>query len=215
MIRVKICGLTDGQNAAAAAKAGADYVGLVFAESRRQVTVEKAKPIIASMQLSNPVPKTVGVFVNAPVEDVLETARECKLDVVQLSGDETIEYCQQIPLAVFKTIHIYENTTEDELMETLEEWYSAMKDKNFHCLLDTGIKGAYGGTGEKFNWQLAAKAAKRYKIIVAGGMTPENAQQAAQDIEPWGIDVSSGVETEGKKDSVKIFEFIRAVWNTE
>jgi phosphoribosylanthranilate isomerase len=165
----------------------------------------------------------VGVFVNAPVEEVNRTARECALDRVQLSGDEDIEYCRRISLSVIKVLHVAVNVDPTVVFKQAEEWHEAMeridlhvgKHADFLCLLDAAVEGMRGGTGRTFDWQVAKDIAYHFPVIVAGGLTVENVARVVQEVRPWGVDVSSGVETEGRKDPAKIEAFIRAVWNAE
>jgi phosphoribosylanthranilate isomerase len=198
-----------------AVNAGADFIGMVFAESKRQVTPEKAARIVESVRDLNPRPEAVGIFRNTPAREVNRIARECRLDRVQLSGDETIEYCREITLPIIKVLHIGANTNAGIILAQAQKWYDAMQGQKFLCLLDTVVDGRYGGTGKVFDWRVAKETAARFPVIVAGGLTPENVAQMVSELKPWGADVSSGVETNGRKDSAKIEAFIRAVWNVE
>jgi phosphoribosylanthranilate isomerase len=209
------------EHAMKAGKAGADFIGMVFAESKRQVTIEKAAHIVESIRDINPRPEAVGVFMNTPAREVNRIARECRLNRVQLSGDESIEYCREITLPIIKVLHIDVNTKVDAntntsiILAQAQKWYDAMKGKEFLCLLDTVVDGHYGGTGKVFDWRVAKETATKFPVMVAGGLTPENVAQMVSELKPWGADVSSGVETNGRKDPQKIESFIRAVWNSE
>lgn len=203
------------EHAVKAGKAGADFIGMVFADSTRQVTTEKAVLIVESVRDLNPRPEAVGVFVNTPAREVNRIARECKLDRVQLSGEETEEYCRDIALPVIKVLHIGANTNTGIILAQTQKWYDAMKGQEFLCLLDTAVGGSYGGTGKVFDWHVAKEVAARFPVMVAGGLTPENVAQMVSEVKSWGADVSSGVETNGRKDPEKIESFIRAVWNAE
>jgi phosphoribosylanthranilate isomerase len=215
MIRVKICGIREVSHALAAAEAGVDFIGVVFAASKRRVSPEIAWHIAHAIKNVNPKPELVGVFVNETIEKVERMAKECGLDRVQLSGNETIEYCKQISLPVIKAIHIHPLTRPEEVHRTVENWYTQMKNRKFDCLLDTAIPDKQGGTGKTFNWTFAREITAHFPVIIAGGLTPKNVAQLIRDIHPWGVDVSSGVETENRKDPEKISAFIRAVWNAE
>lgn len=215
MVRVKICGLTEVSHAVAAGQAGADFIGVVFARSRRQISPERALEIAEAVRPIDPRPDVVGVFVNAPAAEVNRTARQCRLDVVQLSGNETIEYALGIERPVIKVIHITPQSTATGVLIEVERWYEAMKNIRFHCLLDTAGDGLHGGTGKMFDRGIANEVAFHYPIIIAGGLNVENVGELVRDVKPWGVDVSSGVETGGRKDVKKIEAFIRAVWNTE
>jgi len=215
MVRVKICGLTQVEHAIAAGKAGADFLGVVFAQSRRQVTAQRALEIVEAVNSINPRPDVVGVFVNAKADEMNHAAHECKLNVVQLSGQETIESALAIEPPVIKVIHITPQSTAAEVLTEVERWYEAMNKPTFHCLLDTEVNSVRGGTGKMFDRGIAREVAFHYPVIIAGGLTVENVAELVQDVKPWGVDVSSGVETDGRKDSKRIEAFIRAVWNAE
>jgi phosphoribosylanthranilate isomerase len=215
VVRVKICGIREVEHAIAAANAGADFIGLVFAESQRRVTVEAAKQITAAIKDIDPKPEAVGVFVNEPAENVNRIAQECGLDRVQLCGEETIEYYAQITPPVIKVLHIKPDANSSDILKTIAAWYRAMSQRKFNCLLDTAIAGKHGGTGRAFNWGIAKEVTKHYHVFIAGGLTPENVGKVVRNVRPWAVDVSSGVETNGRKDKTKIESFIRAVWNTE
>lgn len=216
MVRVKICGLMEVEHAVKAGKAGADFIGMVFAEdSKRRITPEKAALLVASVRDIDPHPEAVGVFRNAPAAEVNHIARECKLDRVQLSGQESIEYSRDIMFPIIKVVHVRPDATADLILTQVQKWYEVMRGHKFLCLLDTVVDGKYGGTGVTFNWKIAQTVATRFPVIVAGGLTPENVAQLVREVKPWGVDVASGVETNGRKDPVKIEAFIRAVWNAE
>ncbi len=211
MTRTKICGITDSQQALAAAEAGADFLGLVFAESRRRIMPRQAADIIKAVrQLANP-PLMVGVFVNTPAADINMVADGCGLDWVQLSGNESWEYCREIKRPIIKAVHIAASSTVRDIADIIEKGYRLIPRDRLVCLLDTQFKGAYGGTGQTFNWKLAAELAPRFPLMIAGGLTPDNVGQMLKEVHPWGVDVSSGVETDGRKDINKIREFVRAV----
>ena len=210
MTRVKICGIRDKNHALAAVEAGADFIGLVFAPSKRQVSPAKACEIASAVKKSNNSTKVVGVFANAPSSQVNELADFCALDWVQLSGDESWEYCCEVIKPVIKTIRVGPQSPE-ELYAELSTGSRLLPAQKFIPLLDSQVEGKYGGTGEGFDWKLAQEAAKRFPIIVAGGLDPENVARLIETVAPWGVDVSSGVETGGVKDPAKIKAFIEAV----
>jgi phosphoribosylanthranilate isomerase len=213
--RIKICGVSDIDSAVVAGRAGADFLGLVFAPSRRRVPVEEARQIVKAVgQLEEP-PETVGLFVNAPVKDVNEIAEYCNLNRVQLSGDETWQYCQEIARPVIKVLHVSPYSTGAGLTTEIEKGYQSLSAQRLTCLLDSSIRGAYGGTGETFNWQIAKTLSARFPLVIAGGLTPDNVNRLINEIHPWGVDVSSGVETDGKKDKHKIKAFIEMVLKTD
>jgi phosphoribosylanthranilate isomerase len=208
MTWVKICGITDVSHAQAAAEAGADLIGVVFAPSPRQVTPEKAKEIAAAAKeygLS-----IVGVFVNKPPVEVNAIAIDCGLDWVQLSGNESWGFCRQMEKLLIKAVHISPEWDEQRLLSHLERGQRELRFRAAIYLLDTHVEEKYGGTGQAFPWDIARRAAERYPVIIAGGLDPENVGKVVAELKPWGVDVSSGVESDGVKDIEKIRAFIKA-----
>ncbi|BCR04075.1 N-(5'-phosphoribosyl)anthranilate isomerase [Desulfuromonas versatilis] len=198
MVRVKICGITCVEDALHAAACGADALGLVFYQkSPRCVTPGQARKIIAALP---PFITSVGLFVNAQPESISSIAAECGLDVIQLHGDEPPAACSFPPRRVVKALRV-----KDASSLAGAEAYPVSA-----LLLDAWVAGAYGGTGESFNWQLAAEAATRRPVILAGGLNPDNIAAAVAAVRPYGVDVSSGVEASpGRKDPQKVAAFIR------
>ena len=199
MTRVKICGITNLEDALTAVEAGADALGFVFyAASPRHIFPEQATRIISQLP---PFVQTVGLFVNEEATAVNEVAALCRLDLVQLHGDESADYCQQISRRVLKAFRVRSLTCLDPIKDYRVAGY----------LLDTFSPSFYGGTGTSFNWEIATEAVKRHqRIILAGGLTPDNVAEAIRQVGPYGVDVSSGVEAgPGKKDREKVREFIR------
>lgn len=210
MTCVKICGIKDKINALAAVEAGADFIGLMFAPSQRQVSPAQAHEIANAIRKSSDATKVVGVFVNTPSSKVNELADFCALDWVQLSGDESWEYCREVIRPIIKAIRVGRQSSE-ELCAELSDGDKLLPPQRFIAHLDSQVEGKYGGTGESFNWDLAQEVAKRFPVIVAGGLDPENVATLIERVAPWGVDVSSGVETKGVKDIAKIKTFIQAV----
>jgi phosphoribosylanthranilate isomerase len=208
--RIKICGIRCKAHALAAVEAGADFIGLVFAPSQRQVSPAQAREIASAVKKSSDTTKMVGVFVNAPSSRVNELADFCALDWVQLSGDESWEYCREVVRPVIKAIRIDQQSPK-ELYAELSAGSKLLSSKGFIALLDSRVEGKYGGTGESFNWNLAQEVAKRFPVIIAGGLDPKNVGKLIERVAPWGVDVSSGVETTGVKDIAKVKAFIEAV----
>jgi len=208
--RIKICGIRDKAHALAAVEAGADFIGLVFAPSQRQVSPAKAYEIASAVKKSSGATKVVGVFVNAPSSQVNELADFCALDWIQLSGDESWEYCHEVLRPVIKAIRIDQQSPE-ELYAELSAGSKLFPAQGFITLLDSLVEGKYGGTGENFNWNLAQRVNKKFPVIIAGGLDPRNVARLIESVAPWGVDVSSGVETGGVKDMAKIKAFIEAV----
>ena len=214
MTRVKICGIKEEVRALAAVEAGADFIGFVFAPTRRQVSPARAREIIDMVKKNGSAVKPVGVFVDTPAAEVNEIADFCGLDSVQLSGNESWEYCRQITSPIIKAIRIGQQLRE-EISAELAVGLKTLSPRRFITLLDSHVDGKYGGTGITFDWGLAQPVAREFPVIIAGGLNPENVAQAIEIAMPWGVDVSSGVETEGTKDIAKIKAFIEAVRRTD
>lgn len=198
---MKICGITNPQDADAAVKAGADALGMVFwPESGRFVELDQAAAIAQTVP---PHVLRVGVFVDAPVDFVFAALRQCGLNMLQFHGSEPPDYCTQFGAMTMKAFKVRD--------ESYIEVASAYKVDAF--LLDSYATGRHGGTGETFNWNLAAGAKRLGKpIFLAGGLTPENVAEAVRRVQPYGVDVSTGVEKSvGQKDADKVARFIAAV----
>lgn len=211
MTRVKICGIKEKVHALAAAEAGADFIGLVFAPSPRQVTLTQAQEIARVIKGHSNTIEVVGVFVNMPAPVVNRTAHSCNLDWVQLSGDESWAYCQQINQPLIKAVRIRQEERPEEICDYLAAGAGILSSQRYIYLLDSQVEGKYGGTGMTFDWSLAQRVAEQFPVIIAGGLTAENVTRAIEITAPWGVDTSSGVETDGVKDTTKIKAFIEAV----
>lgn len=197
MVKVKICGITNIDDAHAAVEAGADALGFVFyAKSPRHITPEGARAIVRHLP---PFISSVGVFVDEKPYVIKKTVKAAGLDVVQLHGDEPPEYCAVHDM-VIKAIRV-------QALSDLEPL------KKYSCsayLLDSFSPDAPGGTGQVFNWDIAREARSFGRIILAGGLTPENVAEAIEHASPYGVDVSSGVEKQkGVKDHEKVRLFIQ------
>ncbi len=199
---VKICGITNLDDATAAVAAGADALGFVFhRNSSRCVTPAVAKHIIATLP---PLVVPVGVFVNEEVKIVRDLMDECGLGLAQLHGEETAAYCQELARPVLKAIRIKDRNS----LLAIAEYRGRAGVRGF--LLDAFSNEAYGGTGRTADWSLAAEAARAAPVFLAGGLTPENVGLAIRSVQPYAVDVSSGVEASpGKKDHSKVRAFIK------
>ena len=182
-----------------------------MAPSRRQISVAQAREITSAIKEHSTETTTVGVFVNMPVPAVNRMARDCGFDWVQLSGDETWAYCQQIKSPLIKVAHIKNDAYPEELFGYLVNGDRALSGREYRYLLDSRTEEEYGGTGETCDWSIAREAAKSFPVILAGGLSPENVAQAVTEVAPWGVDVSSGVELDGVKNTARIQAFIEAV----
>ncbi|MCH8089792.1 MAG: phosphoribosylanthranilate isomerase [Chloroflexi bacterium] len=216
MTAFKICGITRPAYAIAATDAGADFIGLLFAPSSRQLTGDQARDLVREARSQRPSigqrPRVVGVFVNSPAEEINEMAEYCGLDWVQIHGDETLEDCSAIQRPILKVVRIPADVPTEELLSRLDQELGAIVERGYTPMLDSVSTGRYyGGTGRPFDWKVAADLAKKYRFVLSGGLSPENVAPAIGQIRPWGVDVSSGVETEGAKDIGKIQAFARAV----
>lgn len=208
-VAVKICGLMTPEHAVAAVQASADYIGLVFAVSRRQVDLLRAREIVAAARAAQP-PGTslgvVGVFVNAQPATINAIVADVGLDYVQLSGHEDISIAAMINAPVIKAIRFDDDPSEAAWLaeQDRSESYSAP------LLVDAHVAGSYGGAGITADWRTAADLAQRRRVWLAGGLHIENVADAIRQVQPLVVDVSSGVETHGIKDRAKIEAFIRA-----
>lgn len=212
MTKVKICGVTQVEHALAAAEAGADYVGLNFAPSSRQITVELAGRIIATLRQlkQGNTPEPVAVFANAPWEEMRHTANALGLRTVQLSGTEELDEIEDFPFTVIKAVHIEAGLPEPVAVASAGRTLARLAARTVIPLLDTKVAGRFGGTGQTFSQSIARNLAQSYDFFLAGGLTPDNVAQAVAAVHPWGVDVSSGVESDGVKDVVKIRRFVVA-----
>lgn len=200
MIRVKICGIQDEAAAMAAAEAGADAVGLIFAPGRRQVDLARARRIGTALP---PFVTKVGVMVNEPLDRVCALIDGMRLDAVQLHGDEDAAYChavRDLGVTVIKAVQVAGPLDVDRLRSLPVT----------AVLLDTYRPGMRGGSGETFDWSLAAPLAAAMRVILSGGLSPENVAAGVAAVRPYGVDVSSGVEIDGRKDPAKIRAFVAA-----
>jgi phosphoribosylanthranilate isomerase len=201
MTKIKICGITNIEDAIRAVNLGADALGFVFyKDSPRYIREDTVRKITRELP---PFVSSVGVFVNEKEDRVREISESCSLDILQFHGNESPDFCSHFDKKVIKAFSI-NNRKELKIISSYK--VSAV-------LLDTYYEDIYGGGGKTFNWKLASEA-KRFasRVILAGGLNPANVMEAIQMVEPYGVDVSSGVESKpGKKDPVKLEKFIKII----
>lgn len=202
-VRTKICGITSVDDARTAVAAGADAVGLVFYPgSKRCIAVEQARRICEALP---PFVSRVGLFVNESAEQIHSVVADCELDIAQLHGDEKAESCRIPGVRVVKALRLQEETRLDVCEPYLAAGVEAF-------LLDAWVKDVYGGTGTCAPWAKAARFAREYNVILAGGLKPDNVVAAIEQVQPYAVDVSSGVErSPGVKDPEKVGRFIANV----
>lgn len=239
-VRVKICGIRTPEDATAAAEAGADFIGVVFAASPRKVDLSAARAIAAAVRPRPPTslpraiagprpgelaaahalrawaeaidealfrhrPLVVGVFADQPWQEVADIAAAVPVALVQLSGrEEDDRTAEQLGLPVVRAVHVGEQDDPGEVVTRALSVHAAL------VLLDTADRERRGGTGRTLPWSVAATVAAELPIMLAGGLTPENVGAAIAEVVPWGVDVSSGVESNGRKDPARVAAFIRA-----
>lgn len=204
MLRIKICGLSRREDIECVNKLLPDYIGFVFAKSKRQVTPVKAQEL---KQLLVPHIKTVGVFVNETPQAIASLVEQRIIDCVQLHGDETADYCRQlrelVNVPIIKAVRVQDAGSLQNLDALACDY----------LLLDTYTKAQYGGSGQRFDLNLLKQAHLPKPYFIAGGLDAGNVQEVLQQATPYGVDVSGGVETDGIKDEKKITAFINAVRN--
>ncbi len=214
MTKLKICGLRDAENALAAANAGADFLGLNFVPGvRRRITQEQAQSIVEGLRsgLGARVPTLVGLFANQPVDEVNRIVEQCGLELAQLCGDEPQRYWDEVVVPVIRQIKVRDDLSTGAAVEMAARQIEEVAAAGYTAMLDKYEQGALGGTGRTFDWRIAGELASRYDLTLAGGLTPDNVARAVAEVRPWGVDVSSGVETDGVKDADKIRRFAQEV----
>jgi phosphoribosylanthranilate isomerase len=208
---VKICGVKTLAAVRTAAESGADFVGLVFyPKSPRYLSPNVADALVADIKRLPQPPKLVGLFVNVSAAELAQSVERYSLDYLQLSGDETPDAVKEAVRLrpVLKSLRLPENISVDAALREVELYAEI---PGVTVLLDAAKQGYYGGTGETGNWQAARAIAERYPILLAGGLNPANVADAVRLVKPWGVDVSSGVESvPGEKDLTKIRQFCEA-----
>ncbi len=211
MTHVKICGFQTPEAAAVAAEAGADAVGLVFVPTaRRRISIEQAGEIVSALR-SHGLREIVGMFANQPAAEVNSAVDRLGLDAVQLCGSEGMGYCREMTVPIYKVIAVDEAIPISAQLPKLMVLLQRHSMAGHRLVLDARVDGEYGGTGRRFDWELAAEMAQAFEITLAGGLDPDNVAEAVSNVRPWGVDTSSGVEIEGEKDPEKVRAFVRAV----
>ena len=211
-MQVKICGVRSLDDAQVAADAGADYIGIVFVPGRRRrIEPKAARTITDELRAGGAsAPNSVGLFGDQPLDEVLHTITVAGLDFVQLCGDEPLDYCRQVQkrAGVIKVLHV-PNDTDADAIAGVAGRIDAYAAAGCTVTLDSQVVGLHGGTGQSFDWNIAASLSDDGRsFLLAGGLTPDNVAAAVSRVNPWGVDVSSGVETDGEKDAAKIRHFV-------
>lgn len=206
MTIIKICGIKNLKDALDATEAGADYLGFNFyPKSVRFIDKEACAEITSVLKKEHPQIKLVGVFVNSSVDEVKNILKTCSLDLAQLHGDETPEMFAQLAPHAFKAFRGIPSDAAGYERSDVPAF-----------LVDAAVKGVYGGSGVTADWSAAAELAKKYPLLLAGGLTPENVGEAVGRVKPWGVDVASGVESApGEKDAMKMSAFVKVVREVE
>lgn len=241
MTLVKICGNRTPADVLAAADAGADFVSMVFARSSRQVDAQEASAMVRALgrplaehEMLRPPPAqphvreelgpwfrhgadvirayldvkrplTIGVFADQPIDEVNELAEEAGVDFVQLSGDETWEDCLLVARQVLQVVHVSPIDSPSDPMQFVQPGFAIA------LMLDAAHGPHRGGGGRPFDWEVARQVAERVPMMLAGGLAPENVAEALTRVRPWAVDVSTGTETDGRKDHAKVRAFIATV----
>lgn len=214
-VMVKICGVQEEAHMIAAAEEGSDCVGLVFAQSRRRVTAAQAVRLVRCLEGMPKRPLVVGVFVNESVRAVNSLAGDCGLDLVQLSGDEDAEFCGRVSLPIIRSVSVCPWTTGLDVVQQVNRLRERCPNPSLSFLLDTGAAAVRGGSGESFDWRVASFVQQHVPVLVAGGVNGVNVARLIRAVQPAGVDVSSGVERDGKKDAALIAAFVNEVRKAE
>ena len=205
--RIKFCGCTDLHDVMLAIETGADAIGMIFAPSPRRITESAARHIAENLP---PFITPVGVFVN-PTHDQIGRARDIFPDlVVQLHGDESPSFVSSLDGKIIKTIHVPPDASDTDAIELL-----ANQHPRAILMFDTAIDGQRGGTGVSFPWRAIAPIARERQVIVSGGLRSENVPACVRTVRPFGVDVRSGIETDGRKDAMKMRAFVQAVKDSD
>ncbi len=200
-MKVKICGIRRAEDIEIVNKYLPDFIGFIFVPASKRYVEPK---VVAELKKNlDPRIKTVGVFVNESIEKIKEIKKVCSVDVVQLHGEETPQFCEELGGRIWKAIRVKDEDCV-EILDTYAEYTELL-------LLDTYVDGTHGGTGQAFDWDLIEFFSADYNIGLAGGITRENVLKAKKKVEPELIDVASGSETNGIKDEEKIKDIIQII----
>lgn len=202
-MKIKFCGIRRIEDVVLMNEFIPDYIGFIFSKSKRQITKETAKMLVEKLDKNI---KTVGVFVNEPIEFITETAKIAELDVIQLHGDEDEIYINSLKESIGNT-QIWKAVR----VSSIEDIQIAEKLPVDMLLLDSFSKNAYGGTGEVANLSVINKAEIKENFFLAGGLNAKNINEIAKEIQPFGVDISSGIELDGFKNREKIIEIVRCI----
>lgn len=210
--KTKICGITNLEDARFVSGALADYIGFIFyRDSPRYIEPAKAGAIINWLEG----PQKVGVFVNQPLDDVQSIATQTGLDLVQLHGDESVEYCGMIEQPVIKVFHVGESTSATDLRKRIDPYLDEVE----YLLFDTKLPGKWGGTGQSFDWNLLSEIGELKPYFLSGGLRDDNIREAIKQTNPYAVDLSSGLEeSPGLKDFSTVerfFDEMRDIWDAQ
>mgnify|MGYP001169107805 CR=1 FL=1 len=214
MTKLKICGLRDYDSANVAVESGANFLGFVFVPgARRCLEMNHAKNMIENLKTKHgdKLPGLVGLFANQKIARVNKIVHHLNLDLVQLCGGEEHEYVKGIDVPTIKQVKVVEDEQFTASVAKVREQVELALNYGSMVVLDKYEASSYGGTGSKFNWNIAAELSDTYNLILAGGLDCDNIVDAISQVAPWGVDVSSGIETDGIKDKDKIRKFSSSV----
>lgn len=205
---IKICGIKDPEHVPVIVESGADLLGLVFyPASYRHVDIPTARQIVSAVREQAPTHhklRTVGLFVNQNASTIIDVQRQVGFDIVQLAGDEAPALIDELDIPVIPTVR----ADPDGQTSAARRFDDLARKRPWAIIVDAAVPGAYGGTGQRADWELAGQFARRYPTILAGGLTTDNVTDAIAEVQPFAIDVSSGVESNKRKDPAKIRSFI-------
>ena len=219
MTHIKVDGFGSAGAAIAAVDAGADSIGLVFVPTaRRCLSLDAAEALLGEVRVHAEgrmpparMPEVVGLFADQPEDDVNRYVERLGLNAVQLCGAEGMGYAKAMTVPIYKVIAIDPEVPIGAQMPKIMVLQQRHTMAGHRIVVDTLVAGEYGGTGQRFDWTLAGELARAFEMTLAGGLTPENVGEAVRSVRPWGVDTSSGVETDGEKDVEKVRAFVRAV----